>query len=253
MVGRGEDDFTPGTRRRLAQRVAFVCSKCRAQTIGPSDQGVAGVNSVGVAAHIAGARPGSARFDANMSSAARRNIANGIWLCQSCGKKVDGDSSTWSVQDLLALKVDAEERAKAAIGRRVRDCGRLFVEADRCQFIHHFRGAYVPLRIVNERRQGVSILDASLRLDGVDYRPAIRPSSLVVGCPWLAPLPLRLEPADAAVGAWWFGSTFGSPGPDIVASPSSTAELLVVPVGRPVMRTKLTFTYPLKQSSGEGS
>ncbi|MBP8299445.1 MAG: hypothetical protein KA020_03710 [Planctomycetes bacterium] len=223
------------------------------QTIGPSDHGVAGVNNVGVAAHIAGARPGSARFDENMSSTARRNIANGIWLCQSCGKKVDGDSSTWSVQDLHDLKSKAEARAKSSLGRRVRDGGRLFVEADECTFVHHFRGAYVPLRIVNERRQGISIQDASLRLDGVDYRPAIWPSSLIVGCPWLAPPPLRLDPADAVFGAWWFGSSFGSLGRDLVAGPTSTAELLVVPVGRPEVRTRLTFTYPPNPSSGGGS
>ena len=253
MVGRGEDDFTPATRRALAQRVGYACSLCRAQTIGPSDRGVTGVNNVGVAAHIAGARAGSARFDAGMDSTGRRDIRNGIWLCQSCGKKVDGDSSTWSVKDLLARKVEAERRAKAAIGRSVRDSGRLFVEANHCQFLHHFRGAYVPVRIVNERRQAVSIQYACLRLDGVDYRPAIQPCSLVLGCPWLKPPPLRLEAADAVFGAWWFGRTFDSPGPDLVACPGSMAELLVAPVGRPAIHSQLTFEYPSKQTIGEGS
>lgn len=245
------DDFPARTKQALANRVAHACSICRVRTIGPSARDEDGVNNVGVAAHISGVKPSAARYDAAMTAEERRSIRNGIWLCQSCGKQVDGDSSTWSVDDLSARKADAEERAKAAIGRSVRDSGRLFVEAEVCHVVHYFRGAYVPLRVVNERRQGVSIKEAYLRVDGVDYPPSTHPSSFRLSCPWLSPLPLRLDAADAACGAWWFPS----PGADFVGGPNSTAELLVVPVGRPTIRTRLSFIflYPPEQASGEGS
>lgn len=253
MANRGMDDFPARTKQALANRVAHACSICKARTIGPSDRDESGVNNVGVAAHISGVKPSAARYDSSITAEERRSICNGIWLCQSCGKKVDGDHTTWSVAELVRRKVDAEERAKDAIGRRAHDPGRLFVQAEACVFVHHFRGAFIRLRIVNERRRGISIQDACLKLDGVDHRPSIQPVSFVVGCPWLAPPPLRLDASDAVYGAWFFGHSFMGLGDEVVAGPDSTAELLVVPVGRPSIRTKLDFVYPPKQANGEGS
>jgi ribosomal protein L37AE/L43A len=50
------------------------------------------MNNIGVAAHISGAAPGGPRYDASMSSEARKSINNGIWLCANCARLVDGDA-----------------------------------------------------------------------------------------------------------------------------------------------------------------
>jgi hypothetical protein len=63
-------------------------------TAGPD--GGEGVTNVGVAAHISAASPGGARYDATLSSEARTDIANGIWLCQTHAKMVDDDELTYT-------------------------------------------------------------------------------------------------------------------------------------------------------------
>jgi len=110
------DDFSPKVRANLAKRAAFQCCLCGASTVGPSRESPASVTNIGVAAHIAGARPGSARYDAEMTSVQRAGIQNGIWLCQTHAKAVDDDEVTWPVRQLLKEKEAHEERIIAAIG-----------------------------------------------------------------------------------------------------------------------------------------
>ena len=73
--------------------------------------------NVGVAAHITSAAEGGPRFDPTLNSEQRSEAANGIWLCQTCAKLVDNDTSRFPVQLLLKWKIDAESRAMVRIGR----------------------------------------------------------------------------------------------------------------------------------------
>jgi hypothetical protein len=52
-----------------------------------------------------------------MTPEARSDPANGIWLCQNCGKLVDNDPRRFSVATLRMWKEDAERAALASVGK----------------------------------------------------------------------------------------------------------------------------------------
>lgn len=110
------DDFSLKVKGALARRAAFQCAICGASTVGPSRESPQSVTNIGVAAHIAGARPGSARYDPTMISAQRSRIENAIWLCQTHAKAIDDDEVTWPVERLLRAKEEHEEAMLTAIG-----------------------------------------------------------------------------------------------------------------------------------------
>jgi hypothetical protein len=115
------DDFSSGVRKILAHRAGFHCSRpsCRALTAGPSDESAEARTDIGVAAHITAASPGGARYDPNLTPEERRSINNGIWLCQIHGKEVDDDQTRFTVEILRAWKRQAEEDARAMLGRPI--------------------------------------------------------------------------------------------------------------------------------------
>jgi|GEM_PF-2283435 len=110
------DDFSPKIKGALAKRAAFECAICGASTVGPSRESPEAVTNIGVAAHIAGARPGSARYDPAMTSAYRSRIENAIWLCQTHAKAIDDDAVTWPVQRLRVVKEEHEKAMLQEIG-----------------------------------------------------------------------------------------------------------------------------------------
>jgi hypothetical protein len=106
-------DFSPKTIETLAKRAAQCCSNptCQNNTSGPhSDPGKA-VNK-GQAAHIRGARPGSARYDPNMTDEQRRDISNGIWLCVGCATAIDKDEKRFPPKGLYIWKAIHEEKVE---------------------------------------------------------------------------------------------------------------------------------------------
>lgn len=116
------DDFSANTRRELRDRVGGRCSHpdCRKATTGPK------VNSdkalrLGRAAHITAASPLGPRFDAKLTSAQRRHISNGIWLCCDHADEVDSDVDRFTSDELRRWKTVAEERARSEIGRSLPD------------------------------------------------------------------------------------------------------------------------------------
>jgi hypothetical protein len=112
------DDFSEEVKTVIAKRVSYLCSRpdCRAVTIGPHNDPAKTVN-VGVAAHITAASPGGPRYDRSLSSAERRHADNAIWLCQNCAKLIDSDGSRFTVAVLRHWKRNAEEEARALMGR----------------------------------------------------------------------------------------------------------------------------------------
>ena len=74
-VGSHRDEFPSGVKSVIAHRAGFRCSKpdCRALTIGPSARHSDAVSNIGVASHITAASKGGPRFDASMSTEARRS------------------------------------------------------------------------------------------------------------------------------------------------------------------------------------
>lgn len=115
---RGRDDFRQNVKRTLANRVGLECSNpdCRAHTSGPQTDGSKALN-VGVAAHITAAARRGPRFDPTITDKERAGASNGIWLCQTCAHKVDGDPVAYPAYLLRGWKAQAEHEAKARLGK----------------------------------------------------------------------------------------------------------------------------------------
>jgi outer membrane murein-binding lipoprotein Lpp len=109
-MGGNRDDFSTKTKDIMAKQVAFRCSNpnCRKLTCGSGTK-KDGVVNIGVAAHICAAAPGGKRYDPNMTPEQRKDIDNGIWLCQSCAKLIDSDEIRYPVELLRKWKIQAME------------------------------------------------------------------------------------------------------------------------------------------------
>jgi len=110
------DDFSERTKDILSKRVSCVCSNpdCRKKTMGPNSDPQK-YSNIGIAAHICAAAPGGKRYNSQMSSKERKNIDNGIWLCQDCAHLIDTDEKKYSVTLLHEWKEFAEKLAEKAI------------------------------------------------------------------------------------------------------------------------------------------
>lgn len=113
-----EDRFRAPIVQAIAKRAGFMCSNpdCRASTSGPTDE-PEGSSSVGQAAHIFGANPGSARHDPNMTSAERGAISNAIWLCSNCHKMIDDDPTHYPPGLLFEWLHEHEIYVKSILGK----------------------------------------------------------------------------------------------------------------------------------------
>ncbi len=102
-------DFQKPVKEALAKRAAQKCSNpgCRKPTSGPHSDPSRAVNR-GEAAHIRGARPGSARYDPAMTDEQRADPSNGIWLCVGCAALIDRDAAEFPVETLQRWKADLE-------------------------------------------------------------------------------------------------------------------------------------------------
>ena len=107
------DEFGPATKRELAARVGYRCSKpgCERETVGPADDLQQGFTHTGDAAHITAAARGGPRWDSTLTRDARRSAENGIWLCLVHARLVDANRSQHTVDLLREWKRRAEHRA----------------------------------------------------------------------------------------------------------------------------------------------
>lgn len=105
------DNFSREVIDRLAKRAGMRCScpDCRLPTAGPDAND--GITNTGVAAHIAAASPGGARYDEYMSGEQRASISNAIWLCQTHAKLIDDDELTYTSSVIQDWKATAEAMA----------------------------------------------------------------------------------------------------------------------------------------------
>jgi hypothetical protein len=112
-------DFSKQTIETLAQRSRYQCSNpdCAVQTIGPNSDPEK-TTTIGEAAHIFGAKPGSARYDIKMSDVTRAAITNGIWLCRNCHGKIDRDTILYSAELLLSWRKSHEDYVLRELGTR---------------------------------------------------------------------------------------------------------------------------------------
>ncbi|MFQ8599331.1 MAG: DnaB-like helicase C-terminal domain-containing protein [Oscillospiraceae bacterium] len=116
LLTRNRDDFSEQTKMLLSNRAGARCSNpaCQRPTFGSNSDPNKATN-IGVAAHICAAAPGGPRYDATMTSEERKSPQNGIWLCQSCSKLIDTDTTRYSKETLVAWKMIANGNADIII------------------------------------------------------------------------------------------------------------------------------------------
>jgi len=73
------------------------------------------VSNNGVGAHITAAAPRWTAVRSVVDACRAGSAANAIWLCNTCGRLVDNDASTYTVGELVKWKVDAIDRAQKAL------------------------------------------------------------------------------------------------------------------------------------------
>jgi len=71
-----------------------------------------------MAAHITAASPGGPRYDASLTPAERKSVANGIWCCENHGREVDEDQTRYAVEVLQDFRRRAEQIADQRFGIR---------------------------------------------------------------------------------------------------------------------------------------
>ena len=74
---------------------------------------------IGEMAHIKGEKPGSARYDANMTDKDRNAYANRILVCRDHHKVIDDQRNTYTVDKLLAIKSQHEQWIRDSTTREV--------------------------------------------------------------------------------------------------------------------------------------
>jgi hypothetical protein len=191
-VGAVRDDFLEDIKKMLGHRVGWLCSNpwCQQPTSGPSESSK-GITNVGVAAHITAASQGGPRYDASLTSEERGSLANGVWLCQKCGKAVDDDPATYTCQLLRDWKSKAEMRARQAIeggpglnGPVMRQPSSLRLLAHRA-FFDQNSSEHFFIKIVNVTP------DADVEVTHVWYCQNGRRVDILC-----RPLPVRLRPSE---------------------------------------------------------
>lgn len=114
------DDFTEKTKRLLAERVGYRCSNpdCSVITVGAKGSCAYKVTKIGVAAHITAAAEGGPRYNSDLTTEQRKDISNGIWLCQTCSVLIDRDELKYTVKLINDWKSKAELESNDRIGSR---------------------------------------------------------------------------------------------------------------------------------------
>ena len=89
-TGRGEADFTAGTRRVIAERAAYRCVVpiCNEVTIGPG-AAPRQTASTGTACHIHSAAKNGPRGRGGLSDEKLKSAENGVWACATHGRLID--------------------------------------------------------------------------------------------------------------------------------------------------------------------
>jgi len=111
-------DFSENTKVSLAARSCHICNNpdCATLTVGPVDAVGTLAVKLGEAAHIAGARPDSGRYDASMTDVQRAAPENGIWLCANCHTMIDKNRGQgFPTQLILNWKQRHEETIRSLL------------------------------------------------------------------------------------------------------------------------------------------
>ncbi|MBF2715833.1 hypothetical protein [Agrobacterium vitis] len=114
-----EHEFSSHVKKEVAQRAGFVCSRCKARTVGASAVDTEHSLSVGVAAHIHAASQLGPRYNPLLRAEETADISNAIHLCASCSVLIDKNGGQdFSPENLRKIKTDHESEMFLEIGRQ---------------------------------------------------------------------------------------------------------------------------------------
>ena len=71
------DEFTPATRKTIAERSGYRCAICGCSTAGPALDPNDSIN-IGEAAHITAAAPRGPRYESTLAPELRKSADNGV-------------------------------------------------------------------------------------------------------------------------------------------------------------------------------
>lgn len=105
----------PATKIILAKRSGNRCAMpgCHAALVQDSEAG--SPLNIGEAAHISGDRPGSARYDPEMTDQQRGHVDNLLYVCRNCHGVIDQDVESYSIERLRRIKEEHEAKVQAAM------------------------------------------------------------------------------------------------------------------------------------------
>ena len=96
-------------------RCGSKCALCKTDLIQEKIEG--STYPLGEMAHIKGERPGSARYDPDITDDERRKYSNLILLCPNCHAIVDNDYQAYTVERLVQIKKDHEKWVSESLKR----------------------------------------------------------------------------------------------------------------------------------------
>jgi hypothetical protein len=126
---------TPTTRTYLAFRSGDRCAFVGCDVYLTADGCIKGEHAIiGEAAHIAGEKPGSARYDRTMTDADRNHYKNLIYLCATHHTRIDKQPQEFPVDRLHEIKRTHEKKVRDAITQAFAEVG--FAElATACEWV----------------------------------------------------------------------------------------------------------------------
>lgn len=155
------DDFTPTTKRSIAERAGYVCSNptCRRNQLGPAPEDSSKSVNLGIAAHVRAAAAGGPRYDAYQTPDERSSINNGLFLCSGCAGLVDKNNGAgYPVEMLHSWKKNHEEWIQGRLNKGELDSASFHTVV--WQDVSSPVGAVGHAQTVNITQTGISYSDA---------------------------------------------------------------------------------------------
>ncbi len=107
----------------LAKRSGNRCARPGCQVVLAQPSEAESALSIGEAAHISGARAGSARYDSKMTEQERNHVDNLLYLCRNCHAIIDRDVESYSIERLRRIKTEHEANVQAAMDTKFATVG----------------------------------------------------------------------------------------------------------------------------------
>ena len=109
--------INPSQIKPLWGKSSGRCSICKVNLVQSTKKG--NEYQIGEMAHIEGEKPGSARYNANMTDEERNNYQNRILLCPTHHTIIDKDESEYTVEKLRQIKNEHEKWAEDSLRSHV--------------------------------------------------------------------------------------------------------------------------------------